>query len=390
MKNKSISNGQWLIAHGILLVVTLISLNFLSQPMNTTVKPTALNVYKEPKTNAAFVGQVTTNKKISVLQAHKKWLQVQLSNGNIGWVKRAQYEEAPIKNNLNTITTVAQKTDLKISSTNTSDTIKSLQTGARITVYQNKSGWSYVKDSTGTFGWVKQSDVVVKKAKKVKKQKTKSSSLSLDAKSALKNKVIVIDPGHGGDDVGSLSNDNRYEKTATLQTSKALAQALRKKGAKVIMTRSTDDYISLKGRTEIAENKEADAFICIHYDSTEDKNVATGTTTYYYHDNSKALANAINQQLVSLPLSNRGVDIGNYQVLRDNTRPSVLLELGYMSTDTDANYAFSSDYQEQVATDIVKGLENYFTNPAAQTPGTSTMASIPATKPSSTSATSSR
>ena len=79
-----------------------------------------------------------------------------------------------------------------------------------------------------------------------------------------------------------------------------------------------------------------DVFISFHYDSTEDSNEASGTTTYYYDEKNLPLANAVENELAkNLPLISRGVEFGDYQVLRENNQPALLLELGYMNNDND-------------------------------------------------------
>lgn len=131
------------------------------------------------------------------------------------------------------------------------------------------------------------------------------------------------------------------------------------------MTRDDDDSVSLGDRAELATDKHADAFISFHYDSSPVANQATGFTTYFYHsDTSKALAESINSHLTGLPLTNRGVDFGNFLVIRDNLRPAVLLEMGYINTTKDFKQIRSTTYQKQVAQKIVTGLKAYFKSSA--------------------------
>lgn len=73
-----------------------------------------------------------------------------------------------------------------------------------------------------------------------------------------------------------------------------------------------------------------------------------------------SLAKAINNQTKTLPLNNRGIEYGNYQVLRDNQRPAVLLELGYINSDKDFSYISSANYQAKVADAVYTGLTDYF------------------------------
>lgn len=179
---------------------------------------------------------------------------------------------------------------------------------------------------------------------------------------ALSEATIVIDAGHGGNDVGAEakteSTKARYmEKTYTLKMAKLVAQKLRAQGARVIMTRTDDSYVSLKARPKLAERYHADAFVSFHFDSSPNANEGSGLTTYYYHQGaSKLLARLVNNQLNSLPLSNNGINFGDFLVIRDNTRPAILCEMGYINTTKDFKQISSASYRNQVANQVVKGL----------------------------------
>ena len=176
----------------------------------------------------------------------------------------------------------------------------------------------------------------------------------------LSEATIVIDAGHGGTDPGAI-NDYFYEKQVTLDTAQVLADKLGAMGANVIMTRTTDESISLDERAETSINHQADLFISLHYDSTPEGVVKSGTTTYYYDDSDSKIAELINNELTAnLPLQNNGFHFGNYLVLRENTQPAVLLELGYMNNPDDF-YSFNNGYyQDLVADSILNALINYF------------------------------
>lgn len=89
----------------------------------------------------------------------------------------------------------------------------------------------------------------------------------------------------------------------TLKTAKQLKQKLEARGAKVILTRNSDKYVSLKGRTNIAAENNADVFISIHFDSLEDASKGVSSKTTYYYDNSdKSLAESINTTLGKISL----------------------------------------------------------------------------------------
>ena len=166
----------------------------------------------------------------------------------------------------------------------------------------------------------------------------------------------MLDPGHGGRDQGAEGANGTLEKELTLRTAKLLANKLEAAGVNVILTRSKDEYVSLYERI----NNPADAFISLHYDSINDKSIH-GHTSYYYYSYEKELAATIHRHIAeSNNLKDRGVRYGDYFVTRENSNPSVLLELGYLSNPNEEGVIKTKKYREAVTTAIVKGLTEYF------------------------------
>ncbi|MCS4485624.1 N-acetylmuramoyl-L-alanine amidase [Staphylococcus americanisciuri] len=173
----------------------------------------------------------------------------------------------------------------------------------------------------------------------------------------LKNKVIVLDPGHGGGDQGASSRTGKktLEKDVTLKTSLELKKRLEKEGAIVKLTRKDDTYVKLKDRKATG-----DIFISIHNDALESAD-ANGATVYWYHKNQEALANTLNASIQKKALlTDRGSRQENYQVLRQTKKPAVLLELGYISNPTDETLINDKNHRYIVESAIVDGLKNYF------------------------------
>lgn len=173
----------------------------------------------------------------------------------------------------------------------------------------------------------------------------------------LKNKTIVLDPGHGGSDQGASSNTQKksLEKVYTLKTAQELKTLLEKEGAHVKMTRETDEYVTLDER-----NLKGDAFISIHNDSLKSQK-ANGSTVYWFKKNQKALAETLNASIQKKALlSDRGARQQNYQVLRQTNVPAVLLELGYISNPTDENMIRDELHRKIVEQAVVDGLRSYF------------------------------
>lgn len=183
----------------------------------------------------------------------------------------------------------------------------------------------------------------------------------LENKQVLENKRIVLDPGHGGNDIGASGQNGTIEKEVTLDTARKVKDALEQAGAKVLLTRNADEYISLTDRVLYASKNKADIFISIHYDAFETNDVH-GMTTYYYNKSDKKIAENIHSHLTMQNISSkdRGLSYGDYHVLRESKIPAVLLELGYISNEEDENRMITTSFQSKVATGIVEGIIDYF------------------------------
>lgn len=179
----------------------------------------------------------------------------------------------------------------------------------------------------------------------------------------IKDKIIVLDAGHGGRDVGAIGYSGSYEKNSTLRTAYILKRYLEMFGAKVILTRKDDNYLSLNGRASVSNLHEADVFLSIHYNSTPQLPNVSGISTYYYTEHDQTLARTLQNELVkSTNMNNRGTQYESFQVTRTNHRPAILLELGFLSNDEEEKLIQSSAFQEKVAKGIISGLDKYFEN----------------------------
>ena len=204
--------------------------------------------------------------------------------------------------------------------------------------------------------------------------KKQSYNVSSDAKSVLKGKIICIDPGHGGTDVGSIGHiggKDVYEKNITLSIALPLRDMLTSAGAKVVMTRDTDKDVygpwadadpELQARCDIANEAHADAFVSIHIDSFSNSSV-DGTTAYYNAKSSKdlLLAQMMHQATMnSLSIPDRGVKSNDFYVNVYTTMPSVLMEMGFITNDHRVKMLTSSWGPRSIAQSLFNGLVNYF------------------------------
>jgi N-acetylmuramoyl-L-alanine amidase len=169
---------------------------------------------------------------------------------------------------------------------------------------------------------------------------------------------IVIDPGHGGSDPGAVGPNGLKEARVNLAVALKVAEKLRKAGVEVKLTRTSDVFVDLQPRCDIANSFNADYFVSIHCNSAGTTE-ARGTETYCYKLGGKGevLAKAIQAELIAATgRVNRGVKTANYYVLRRTNMPAVLTELAFISNPEEERLLGSPDYQEKCATAIARGV----------------------------------
>ncbi|MDK2920308.1 MAG: N-acetylmuramoyl-L-alanine amidase [Candidatus Petromonas sp.] len=186
--------------------------------------------------------------------------------------------------------------------------------------------------------------------------------------SEYKDKLIVIDAGHGGKDPGAISpNLNIKEKDVVLEVSLKLKKLLEKAGFKVYLTREDDSYIGLYDRTTIANELGADAFVSIHVNAHPRSDV-DGVQVLYYPDgqerDNKTFAAIMRDALCEgLGARNRGIiERPRLVVTRETKMPAVLLELGFLTNSREEKLLSTSEYRTKAAEASYKGIIEYFNN----------------------------
>ncbi|MGB2676482.1 MAG: N-acetylmuramoyl-L-alanine amidase [Candidatus Acidiferrum sp.] len=235
-------------------------------------------------------------------------------------------------------------------------------------------------------------------------QPTRDGQSTLTRTLGLKIGRIVIDPGHGGHDTGTIGPTGLMEKDLCLDVALRLGKIIQQKlpGADILYTRSDDTFIPLEERTHIANEAKADLFISIHANSSQDHG-ARGVETYYLNlrgspeamavaarenavsqesihdledvvkqiartekiDESKELAADVQDSLsrriqkTARPVRNRGVRKAPFVVLIGADMPSILTEISFLSNAADEQLLKKPEHRQRVAEGLFQGMAAY-------------------------------
>lgn len=186
-----------------------------------------------------------------------------------------------------------------------------------------------------------------------------------------KEKVVVIDVGHGGNDPGKIGVNNCKEKDVNLQIALCLKAQLQARGVTVIMVRETDENLALSGasnqkasdmhnRISLINASGADCMVSIHQNSYPDASVC-GPQVFYYEtsETSKELAQKLQTQLICdlQPEKEREIKTGNdLYILKNSNCPAVIVECGFLSNPTECALLQTGEYQQKIALAIARVL----------------------------------
>lgn len=191
------------------------------------------------------------------------------------------------------------------------------------------------------------------------------------ALSNVKNKIITIDPGHGGSDSGAIGPNGYTEKEGAFAISQKVASILNQSGAKVVMTRDSDVDVygpnasarnELQARVDVGNNANSDIFVSIHCNAFVNP-AANGTQTFYYGSSyqGQRLAQSIQEKMIEANgLRDRGISTCNFYVVKHSYMPAVLIETAFI-TNYDEEALLSDDtWQTTMAKAIAEGINEYF------------------------------
>ncbi|MDQ0857224.1 N-acetylmuramoyl-L-alanine amidase [Bacillus sp. V2I10] len=321
-------------------------------------------IYSSKSTNASILASLATNDQIKVRQGgiSNGWAEV-TSNNKTGYILSSDIVNKPVVVEIapsNLTYYVRENLSLRSQKSTSSSIILTIPKGKEVEVLKPaelKDDWVSVKYS-GKTGYVS----------------TRYLTLEPIAKETELNKVIVIDPGHGGKDPGAIGN-GLQEKDVTLAVGKLTTDKLKKLGYDVHMTRTDDTYLSLNERTDFSYSKNAGVFVSIHMNSSTAP-TANGTETFATDgsasfsaasmtDKEKAdsakLAAFIQSRLVNaLDTTNRGIKEEAFYVIDKNYTRSVLIEMGFISNKNDASIFKTNDGKHGAAEAIAQGINDFY------------------------------
>ncbi|MGK7889542.1 MAG: N-acetylmuramoyl-L-alanine amidase [Leptolyngbyaceae cyanobacterium] len=178
---------------------------------------------------------------------------------------------------------------------------------------------------------------------------------------------ILLDPGHGGEELGARGPTGYPEKDVNLVVSLLLRNELERRGAEVILTRETDVAVSLGDRMALIQTSEPDLALSVHYNALPDNGDAINTAgigMFWYNAQAHSPAVFLHNYLVNtLNRPSYGVFWNNLALTRPTTAPSVLLELGFMINPEEFEWIVDPDEQETLVEAIADGVEAWVTQP---------------------------
>ncbi|WP_419961307.1 N-acetylmuramoyl-L-alanine amidase [Psychrobacillus sp. BM2] len=313
-----------------------------------------LNIRSKPTSSSTIIGMVSQNTELQTYGLYDGWYLVKV--GNIpGYISASYTKDATIPEDTGSDSlgdvigkVTAASLNVRSGPGATYASVGSLTKGKIVTVESLNGSWAKVKYSGGQ-GYV--SKIYLK--------------LLNQSGSVLKNRIILMDAGHGGKDPGA-SSQGVTEKSIVIKVAKLVEQKLKGAGATVIMSRSGDTYPTLQDRVALSKSTNTELFVSIHVNAAASKSV-TGTETFYNlsaNDNgaeSKVLATKIQQEIIkNASMNNRGIKEGEFYVIKQMEIPSVLVELGFITNQQDFNKLVNDKYIEIYAQSIFNGIRDYY------------------------------
>ncbi|MBO8129535.1 MAG: SH3 domain-containing protein [Peptococcaceae bacterium] len=376
------------------------------EPMSgwvATVNVKAVDVRSHPRASARGIAQATQGYKFPVLGRQSSWIKVRLPSGTLGWVREdeVKLEALPstdrdadvsmpfslkteeLNKKLRVIVKSPVEFEYSIMTLRDPDRIvldlRNLPAG-EVPVAEDVN--SPVVKTIRT-AWFQEEPRVARIVCDLKKSLA-YTRCKIDAASdgrslvmeislvddPLKDRLVVLDPGHGGSDPGAIGVTGLKEKHVNWVIAKECAQLLEAKGINVVLTRTGDEFVDLYDRAAMANRLGADIFVSIHSNSNFNR-YKQGTSTYYcatvddplisprVNDRIR-LAQHIQKEMVrDLGLNDLGLFEAKFAVLRTTHMPSALVEVAFLSNWYEESLLKQESFRDRAAKAIAEGIIAY-------------------------------
>src|SRR5690625_4677584 len=369
-----------------IILISLITSSYAADGKTYEVGTTPLNVRSAPASNGEIIGFLSKGDQIATFGEKHGWIQTYYA-GQEAWVA-SQFlfpvqdgtpQEQQSQNNVDqssqeAIQVHTNGVHIRSGAGTNYAVISTAQAGNTYNLIETSGDWYHIMLDDGSTGWIASWLTDSPTASEANSTENTSEETSPDIKEkeqpqpkkqnlngSLEGLTIVLDPGHGGKDPGSIGLDGVQEKELIMTISEKVAQQLRTAGADVVFTRTGDYFISLEQRVGISHDHHADAFISLHYNAFPVITVQ-GINTYFYSNGANhELASEIQSALAkNVAMQDRGTGQADFHVLRENNNLAALIELGFITNPDDLLTIQTADYQNGVANGITNGLINYF------------------------------
>lgn len=182
--------------------------------------------------------------------------------------------------------------------------------------------------------------------------------LALGAHANAGFRTVVIDPGHGGHDRGGQWG-RVYEKHLALDTATRLEGHLKGMGFKTVMTRRSDNFVTLPGRVSLANRQRNAVFVSVHYNYTYKEEVS-GIETFWNRPDSSAFSSIVQRSILKrVRAIDRGSKYARYYVIRHTTIPAILVECGFVSCKNERDRMKSAWFRDSLARGIAEGINRF-------------------------------
>lgn len=317
-----------------------------------------LNVRDQPSEQGAIIGKLEPGHQVEYFLTSTDWLKITYA-GQVGYVNNAFISDAATRSTSQASTEVKQAVvnssgGLNVrSGPSSSDSIfGQLSGGTQVDYVERQDGWAQVTFN-GTTGFIHMDYL-----QSSSEASPAPAAPVVNTSSNQGNVRVVLDAGHGGNDPGAVAN-GLQEKQVTKAYKDQVKRTLEADGIDVIETRTGDEFVSLANRVNQANQAQADLFLSIHANSFADPSVG-GFETHYYQSSQEATV--INREIGRLNSGNqmRGTYQSNFQVLRDSSVPAVLIEVGYLTNQTDAQLVQTNQHQQEVSEAVRRAVQQLY------------------------------